>query len=125
VQSLREEKVTLETQKKSLISRLRHVLTSQMELLDVLELDDDQLSKLKDKTKKVFSGQERPRAETTDGAKTKAQQATPEIVKPPVKETESKEKLSSRQLKKLSQKRPIIKSKNRNRISLKICLAMI
>ncbi len=56
VQSLREEKVTLETQKRSLVSRLRHVLTSQMELLDVLELDDASVSKLKDRTKKVFSG---------------------------------------------------------------------
>jgi len=56
LQRLNEEKVTLETQKQSLISRLRHVLTSQMELLDVLELDDADLSRLKDRTKKVFSG---------------------------------------------------------------------
>jgi cell division initiation protein len=56
VQKLQEEKITLDTQKKSLISRLRHVLTSQMELLDVLEIDDIDLRKLKDRTKKVFSG---------------------------------------------------------------------
>jgi cell division initiation protein len=55
VQDLREEKVLLDTQKKSLISRLRHVLTSQMELLDVLELDEADISKLKDRTKKIFS----------------------------------------------------------------------
>lgn len=57
VQRLKEEKVTLDTQKQSLISRLRHVLTSQMELLDVLEIDDTDLSKLKDRTKKIFSGE--------------------------------------------------------------------
>ena len=56
VQRLKEEKFTLQTQKQSLISRLRHVLNSQMELLDVLELDDAEIGKLKDRTKKVFSG---------------------------------------------------------------------
>ena len=55
VQRLREETITLQTQKQSLISRLRHVLTSQMELLEVLELDDADIGKLKDRTKKVFS----------------------------------------------------------------------
>ena len=54
-QLLKEEMVTLKTQKQSLISRLRHVLTSQLELLDVLELDDLDIAKLKDRTKKVFS----------------------------------------------------------------------
>ena len=62
VQKLKEEKITLDTQKKSLISRLRHVLTSQMELLDVLEIDDIDLHKLKDRTKKVFSGADRSNA---------------------------------------------------------------
>jgi cell division initiation protein len=50
-----EEVITLKTQKQSLIARLRHVLTSQLELMDVLELDDMDISKLKDRTKKVFS----------------------------------------------------------------------
>ncbi len=54
-QALREEMVTLQTQKSSLISRLRHVLTSQLELMDVLEMDDVDLSKLKDRTRKVFT----------------------------------------------------------------------
>jgi cell division initiation protein len=53
---MNEEVVTLKTQKKSLISRLRHVLTSQLELMDVLEIDDIDISKLKDRTRKVFSG---------------------------------------------------------------------
>jgi cell division initiation protein len=54
-QTLKEEMITLKTQKQSLITRLRHVLTSQLELIDVLDLDDVDLSKLKDRTKKVFS----------------------------------------------------------------------
>lgn len=54
-QLLKEEMITLKTQKQSLITRLRHVLTSQLELLDVLEIDDLDISKLKDRTKKVFS----------------------------------------------------------------------
>jgi cell division initiation protein len=54
-QTLKEEVITLKTQKQSLIARLRHVLTSQLELLDVLELDEVDLEKLKDRTKKVFS----------------------------------------------------------------------
>ena len=63
VQTLREEKVTLEAQKKSLISRLRHVLASQMELLDVLEIDDKDISKLRDRTKKVFSAPKKSNVE--------------------------------------------------------------
>ena len=53
--TITEEVITLKTQKQSLIARLRHVLTSQLELMDVLELEDMDLSKLKDRTKKVFS----------------------------------------------------------------------
>lgn len=53
--AMKEEVITLRTQKQSLISRLRHVLTSQLELMDVLELDDADMSKLRDRTKKVFS----------------------------------------------------------------------
>jgi cell division initiation protein len=53
--TMSEEVITLKTQKQSLIARLRHVLTSQLELMDVLELDDMDISKLKDRTKKVFT----------------------------------------------------------------------
>ena len=79
-----EEVITLKTQKQSLIARLRHVLTSQLELMDVLELDDMDISKLKDRTKKVFSaakysGREAPSPEnvkdteslSTDDAKSR------------------------------------------------------
>lgn len=54
-QSLQEEISTLRTQKQSLIARLRHVLNSQLELMDVLELDDLDMSKLRDRSKKVFN----------------------------------------------------------------------
>ena len=54
-QAMREEMITMQTQKDSLIARLRHILSSHLELLDVLELDDADSSKLKDRTKKVFS----------------------------------------------------------------------
>jgi cell division initiation protein len=54
-QKLKEEMITLQTQKQSLITRLRHILSSQMELLEVLEIDDLDINKLKDRTKKVFS----------------------------------------------------------------------
>ncbi|TFH00771.1 MAG: DivIVA domain-containing protein [Calditrichales bacterium] len=55
-----EEVTMLNTQKQSLISRLRHVMTSQLELLDVLELNDADLGKLKDRTKRMFSAARRP-----------------------------------------------------------------
>lgn len=51
VHKMKEEIVTLQNQKYSFITRLKHVLSSQMELLDVLEMDDVDVSKLKDKTK--------------------------------------------------------------------------
>jgi len=58
--TMSEEVITLKTQKLSLIARLRHVLTSQLELMDVLELDDMDISKLRDRTKKVFSAAKIP-----------------------------------------------------------------
>lgn len=52
---MKEEMVTLQSQKDSLVSRLRHILSSHLELLDLLELDEKEIGKLKDRTKKVFS----------------------------------------------------------------------
>jgi len=51
VHKMKEEIVGLQNQKHSLVSRLRHLLSSQMELLDVLEIDDLDIKKLKDRTK--------------------------------------------------------------------------
>jgi len=56
-QTLQEEIITLKTQKQSLIARLRHVLNSQLELMEVLEVDDLDISKLRDRSKKVFTPQ--------------------------------------------------------------------
>jgi cell division initiation protein len=77
--TMHEEVITLKTQKQSLISRLRHVLKSQLELMDVLELDDMDISKLKDRTKKVFSAakEEDNQIETTKEEKD-SESVTPE-----------------------------------------------
>jgi len=56
VRSLNEELKLLRQQKESFISRLRHLLSSQIELLDVLEVDDEEIAKLKNRGKSVFSG---------------------------------------------------------------------
>ncbi len=55
VHSMQEEINTLRQQKESFIARLRHLLSSQMELLEVLEIDDVDVAKIKDKTRKSFS----------------------------------------------------------------------
>ena len=54
-QKIREEVITFQAQKYSLASRLRHILTSQLELLELLDTEDLDTSKLKDRTRKVFS----------------------------------------------------------------------
>jgi len=56
VQKMMEEVAQLKQQKKSISARLRHLLSSQLELLEVLDLDDEDIIDLKDRTKKVFSG---------------------------------------------------------------------
>lgn len=65
---IREEVTNLKTQKQSLISRLRHVLTSQLELMDVLEIDDGDITKLKDRTKKIFSAAKVKQRESKNAA---------------------------------------------------------
>ncbi len=55
VHRMREEVVNLQNQKQSFISRLRHLLSSQLELIDVLEIDDLDRSKLKDRSRKSQS----------------------------------------------------------------------
>ncbi len=56
VRGLNEEFKLLRQQKESFISRLRHLLASQIELLDVLEVDDEEIAKLKNRGKSVFFG---------------------------------------------------------------------
>jgi cell division initiation protein len=84
--TMKEEVVTLHTQKQSLITRLRHVLTSQLELMDVLELDDTDLGKLKDRTKKVFS------AAKTEGKSNPTEMKSPLMPEPPVTPQKQPEK---------------------------------
>lgn len=59
-QRLREEMMTLKQQKESFTARLRHLLSSQLELLEVLEMDDADLDKLKDKSGKTATAPKRP-----------------------------------------------------------------
>lgn len=75
--AMREEVITLKTQKQSLIARLRHVLTSQLELMDVLEIDDMDISKLKDRTKKVFSATKNRAKPATSTEKEKDSETIP------------------------------------------------
>ena len=79
-QVLQEEMISLKTQKQSLINRLRHVLTSQLELIEVLEMDDEDISKLKDKTKKVFSAAKiKSAAKGGDKEAAESDESSPEI----------------------------------------------
>jgi len=55
VHAMRDEVNTLRQQKESFIARLRHLLGSQIELLEVLEIDEGSISDIKDRTKKVFT----------------------------------------------------------------------
>ncbi len=75
--TMSEDVITLKTQKQSLIARLRHVLTSQLELMDVLEIDDMDISKLKDRTKKVFSAAKNRAKPATSPEKEKNSEAMP------------------------------------------------
>ncbi len=86
--AMKEEVITLRTQKQSLIARLRHVLTSQLELMDVLELDDMDVSKLKDRTKKTFSAAKS--APEPAGASNVIKNADPVSKEAPVSKLQSK-----------------------------------
>jgi len=76
---MKEEMVRLQNQKHSFISRLRHVLASQMELLDVLKTDDIDLRKLKDRSRPASPPQQKtapvsnPQHNTEDAAEKKQQ----------------------------------------------------
>lgn len=59
VQRLKDEVLTLKQQKESLAARLRHLLTSQLELLEVLEMDEGEEGAIKKITGKGPSGSRR------------------------------------------------------------------
>ncbi len=59
VEKLKRELAELQQQKDSLITRLRYLLSSQLELLEILETDDNQLDKIKAKTRNSFKGTKR------------------------------------------------------------------
>ncbi len=62
VETLKRELAELQQQKDSLITRLRYLLSSQLELLEILEADDEQLDKIKSKTRGAFKGTKRSAA---------------------------------------------------------------
>jgi cell division initiation protein len=98
-QKLKEEMITLQTQRQALVTRLRHILTSQIELLEVLEIDDLDISKLKDRTKKIFS-QTKAEAEKRTAKEINMQErSTPKADSPNISEKEkSSEKKQEKDL---------------------------
>jgi len=77
---MKEEIVRLQNQKHGFISRLRHVLASQMELLEVLKTDDIDIRKLKERTKPASQAQAKvsptanPALKSPEGGAEKKQQ---------------------------------------------------
>jgi len=71
VHKMREELVSLQNQKHSLISRLRHLLSSQIELLEVLEIDDVDLKKIKKRDKPVSTMAPKPVPQKSEPVQTR------------------------------------------------------
>lgn len=65
VHRLKDEVLTLKQQKESLANRLRHLLTSQLELLEVLEMDEDEAGVLKNKIANGLPNSRRPGSRRT------------------------------------------------------------
>ena len=90
VMSMREEVNTLRQQKESFIARLRHLLTSQIELLEVLEIDEEGIAEIRDRTKKTFSASSRiakQKKQVTPAVQPVIKQKpAPEQAEPPVDE---------------------------------------
>ena len=71
---MREEVNSLRQQKESFIARLRHLLTSQIELLEVLDMDDKSIAEIKDRTKKVFSASNKTKTKAVETPKPQSEQ---------------------------------------------------
>jgi cell division initiation protein len=56
---LQEEMVALKQQKASFVARLRHLLSSQIELIEVLSVDDDEIGSLKDRSRRTKVAQQK------------------------------------------------------------------
>ncbi len=69
---IRKEVETLKQQKDSFVTRLKYLLSSQLELIEMLQVDDDQLNVIKEKTPSAFKGSKRNvnANRTSKGAKT-------------------------------------------------------
>jgi len=117
VEKIRKELADLQQQKNSLVTRLRYLLLSQLELLDVLQTDDSDLDDIKEKTQKLFKGSRRsshaskrqPSPASAAGEKEKEASARPAKAEPeirmpkaeqPVKNAKSAPKPSAKEQKK-------------------------
>lgn len=73
---IRKEVETLKQQKDSFVTRLKYLLSSQLELIEMLQVDDDQLKVMKEKTPSLFKGTKRsvsanrtPKGKATESVK--------------------------------------------------------
>jgi cell division initiation protein len=89
VHKMRDEINALKQQKESFISRLRHLLSSQLELIDVLEIDDLDKSNIKEKTKSSFRSS--PKTKIAAGEQSPAKTPEPEnLTEPDVPQSDKK-----------------------------------
>ncbi|MBN2426372.1 MAG: DivIVA domain-containing protein [Calditrichaceae bacterium] len=80
VRAMEQEVRTLEQQKESLVARLKHLLSSQLELIEVLSIDDKTKAVIKDKTRTISKPGEKPVQQDRTAAQRPVEQNVP---KPP------------------------------------------
>ena len=91
VRKMKEELKSLRQQKESFIARLRHLLSSQLELLEVLEVDDEEVAKLKDRTKSMVTAQRRKKTAQVPKEPNPAPQPKPPAAHQPANDKPGKE----------------------------------
>ena len=80
VRAMEQEVRTLEQQKESLVARLKHLLSSQLELIEVLSIDDKTKAVIKDKSRTISKPAEKPVQQERTVAQRPGEQTAP---KPP------------------------------------------
>lgn len=80
VRRMEEEIITLKQQKASFIARLRHLLSSHLELLDVLDMDDVDRAEIKDRTRKGFSAEKKGAALSYDAGNNDRKSETTDLI---------------------------------------------
>jgi len=84
VEKLKKELSDLKHQKDSFVTRLRYLLSSQLDLLEMLDTDDADLDKLREKTKKTFTGSRRSSVQPQKNNKIENTKKTPEETEPEI-----------------------------------------